>query len=344
MLEKLISFNTINDQDNLLIMDFVGIYLKELGFKIKYIFNSNKTKKCLIANLGKPIITFIGHTDTVGCSNWEYDPFKLTINDNKLYGLGTCDMKGGISAFLCAVDELINEIEGIQIVLTYDEETSFEGINLINKDELSNNIIIGEPTCIVPITNTKGCIEYKVSFKGISAHSSEPNKGDNAIIKCLSFIDDLTIFYNELQREENKIFEIPYVTMNIAKIKGGDSINIIPDNCEVSFDFRTINKKENLIIIDTVSKLANKYKAEISLLNNIFPLENNNDISYIESITCKKSGINYVTEASFIENKNIIILGPGPANAHKKDEYIDIESYEKIIDVYKKIIKYYLKK
>ena len=78
VLEKLISFNTIEDKDNLIIMDYVGNILREKGFEIRYLFNEAQTKKCLVATYKDPNLLFIGHTDTVDYSNWDYDPFKLT--------------------------------------------------------------------------------------------------------------------------------------------------------------------------------------------------------------------------------------------------------------------------
>lgn len=348
ILEKLISFNTIDDQDNFKIMDFVGDLLKERGFIVEYIFNNNKTKKCLIAKYKNPNLLFMGHTDTVGYSDWTYNPLKLTKDNNKLHGLGVCDMKGGIAAFLKAIDEVDLEKlnSGIEIILTYDEEKSFEGIKLIQdlQHDFPDNVIIGEPTSLIPVTNTKGCMEYKVVFSGISAHSSSINKGDNAIIKCINFTNDLLTFYEELKKEENNLFEIPYTTMNIAQINGGNAINIVPDKCELLFDFRTISKLQHKIIREYLEKLVSKYNANLEEITNIYPLENTNDVSFYEKVTNnKRKSFNFVTEASFLNKNNVIILGVGPNNEHQKDEYIQMDSYHKLIEIYKEIIKYYCK-
>ena len=348
ILEKLISFNTIDDQDNFKIMNFIGDWLKEKGFIVEYIYNSSKTRKCLIAKYKNPNLLFVGHTDTVGYSNWTYDPFKLTEDDGKLHGLGSCDMKGGIAAFLKAIDEIdLKKLkEGIEIILTYDEEKNFEGIKLIQnlQNDFPDNVIIGEPTSLIPVTNTKGCMEYKVIFPGISAHSSNLNKGDNAIIKCFNFVDELNTFYSKLKEEVNTLFEIPYTTMNIAQINGGKAINIVPDNCKLLFDFRTISKSQHKVIREYLEKLVSKYNANLEEITNIYPLENNNDISFYEKITNKtRKSFNFVTEASFLNKDNIIILGVGPNNEHQKDEYIDIDSYNKLIEIYKEIIKNYCK-
>ncbi len=347
ILEKLIAFNTINDQENIKIMDFIGDYLNKLGFSISFVSN-NQNKKCLIAKLDNPNLMFIGHTDTVNYSNWSYNPFKLTRDGNKLHGLGACDMKGGIAAFLSALSEInLNELnKGVQMALTFDEECNFEGINLVKglQKDWPNNVIVGEPTSLIPVTNTKGCMEYKVNFKGISAHSSNVTKGKNAIIMSMKFIKELLLFSEELKKVQNPLFEIPYTTMNISLIKGGTAINMVPDNCELVFDFRTIKRDQHQLIDNRIKELCNKYDVSLIPISNLYPLENNLDTSFYEEITNnKKKSFNYVTEASFLDKDNVVILGVGPNNEHMKDEYVDIDSYNETIKVYKKIINHYCK-
>lgn len=348
ILEKLIGFNTINDQDNLLIMDYIGYLLKEKGFIVEYVYNKNKTRKCLIAKYRNPNLLFMGHTDTVNYQDWTYNPFKLTKVNNKLYGLGSCDMKGGIAAFLQSILEVnLEELSrGIQIVLTYDEEISFSGINLV-KDlqyDWPNNVIVGEPTSLIPVTNTKGCMEYKTIFKGISAHSSKMVYGRNAILISLSFIKELLLFSEGLKKTINPLFDTPYTTMNIAKINGGRAINIVPDTCELFFDFRTIQKEQHQVIQNKLQELKEKYHIDITEITNIYPLENNNNVSFYEKITNhSKKSFNFVTEASFLNKDNTIILGVGPNTEHQKDEYIDTSSFNETINVYKKIINHYCK-
>lgn len=348
ILEKLVSFNNIDDLENIEIMDFAGNYLKELGFKIEYIYNKVKDKKCLVAKFGKPNLLFIGHTDTVNCNDWDYNPFKLTKDGDKLHGLGTCDMKGGIAAFISAVSEIdLNTLnKGIEIILTFGEETTFEGIELVDKfqDDWPENVIVGEPTSLIPIIATKGCMEYKAIFTGVSVHSSRLVKGKNAIIASLPFINDLLEFSEELKNTTNILFETPYATMNIGKINGGKGINVVPDICEVCFDFRTVKKNQNDMISKKMNKLAKKYSITIEELTNVLPVENNSDVSIFEDITGnKRQAINYATEACFINKKNVIILGVGPNNEHMKNEYITTYSYNKTIEVYKKLISYYCK-
>ena len=158
ILKELVEFNTYKDKDNKEIMNYIEELLQYKGFKVEY------RSKCLVlSNKEKCNIGFIGHTDTVQSGNdWIYNPLELTEIENKLYGLGTCDMKGGIAAILKAVLDIDwKELTyGIKLVFTYDEEISFGGIKEINnlKIELPENIIVGEPTNNEIMNGSKGLL------------------------------------------------------------------------------------------------------------------------------------------------------------------------------------------
>lgn len=348
ILKDLVSINTINDKENDKFIKYVSSVLESKGFNIDLIkFKDNK--KCLVAkSKSKCNLCFMGHSDTV-CYNdgWLTNPFILTVKNEYLYGLGACDMKGGIAAFL----ETLNSIDvktlkcGIMVIITYDEEINFEGImNFKDYKGMPNNIIIGEPTDNVPIISCKGCLEFKTTLNGLSVHSSEMIKGDNAILKCFRYINELEKYFETLKLEKNNNFDIPFTTMNIAKIIGGNAINIVPDKVELLYDFRTVFPRQNKEILKFITSLSQKYNCITETLNNVLPKinENEKDISFIQSITGKKpKGANYVTEGNFLDKNNIMILGPGPVTAHQVNEHISIASYNKTIKLYKKIIEYY---
>ena len=335
ILKDLVKFNTIRDLENKKIMDYIEEYLMKYNFKIERI------NKCLIAyNSESPIIGFIGHTDTVDYATWDYNPHELVEDNDKLIGLGACDMKGGIAAILKAIDEIDLEKNKIALYFTNNEEINFEGIKTIKDRIIPNNVIIGEPTDNIPIYGTKGVIELHIEFYGIKCHSSNPDKGVSAINRCLKFINDLEEYYeNEIKCDILNDFDVPYTTMNIGMIKGGESVNSLAGKCEISIDFRII-KIEHLDIIDKIKILLEKYDSKLEVRQKIEPNINNNDISFLEKISSKKKTKCYLTEGSYID-KNFIILGPGPDTSHEKNEYILNSSLEKTVKLYKKIIEYY---
>ncbi len=345
ILKKLVSIDTVADNNNGIFIEFVSKILINKKFNIEYIKNENG-KSCLIAKKGNYIkLCFMGHCDTVPVTScWNTNPYELTVKDDIIYGLGVCDMKGGISAFLTAIEET-KTVDGIMVIITYDEEVGFEGIKLIkNRKDIPENIIIAEPTDMVPIAFCKGCIEYKVSFIGKSVHASLKPKGRNAILNAIDFISELKKIENQMAKDKNDKFSIPFTTMNLATINGGTAINIVPDNCEITFDFRTICKEHHTLIEKQISELGSNFDCKINLMTNVYPVTNKNSkkLKELEKITKSKvEGVNYVTEGNFLNRNNVVILGPGPITAHEPNEHISLGSYNKAINVFKKIISKY---
>lgn len=330
ILKELIKFDTCKDKDNKKIINYIQKILENKGFKIEY------KSKCLVMSIKEECkIGFIGHTDTVQSGNdWIYNPLELTEIDNKLYGLGTCDMKGGIAAILKAVlDTDWNKLNyGIKLIFTYDEEIGFEGIKEINRTNIKipENVIVGEPTNNEMMNGSKGLLEFKVEFEGKSSHSSNPEKGVNAIEKCIKFLDELKRFYDNLKIETDNRFKIPYTTMNIGRIDGGKSINIVPNNCTAYIDFRVISNEHRKRIFEEINRLKEKYQFKYTIINDIKPFITESEVS---------KTTDFITEASFIQSKNRYILGIGPINPHEANEYITVESLDKLIEQYKQIIK-----
>ena len=313
ILKDLVSINTINDKDNSKIVNYIESYLKDLGFTTEY------KSKCLVMSNRKDCnIGFLGHTDTVDYSNdWDTNPFELVEKDNKFYGLGTCDMKGSIAVLLKLLKDINFKDKGIKIILTYDEEIGFSGIKelLDKKIVFPDTMIIGEPTNNEIITSSKGLLDLKVIFKGLTAHASTPEEGINAIDKCIDFI-------NKLKKVMNKYES---VTMNVGKITGGRSSNMVPDYCEVALDFRTISKNQNKEIIEKIKSLIKDDSLEI--ISNINPFRSNEESNIS----------NFLTEASLIDSKYRYILGLNN-NAHKKNEFITKESIKLLEKQYIELI------
>lgn len=163
ILKDLVKFNTVKDKENENIMNYIEKCLKSKGFRTEY------RSKCLVMSIKNNCnLGFLGHTDTVLASNnWRTDPYKMEENNGKLYGLGICDMKGGIASILQAVIE--TEWEklkyGMKLYFTYDEEIGFEGIKEIVKksEKFPNYMIIGEPSNNVIMNASKGLLEIKLT-------------------------------------------------------------------------------------------------------------------------------------------------------------------------------------
>ena len=329
ILKDLVKFNTIKDKENEEIINYIENYLKNLGFKTE-----SKTKNLIMTIGEKQSIGFLGHTDTVEYINEFKTPFELKEKDEYLYGLGCCDMKGGIAAILEAVGKLdFKELKsGIKLYFTYDEEIGFGGIyELINKSEkFPETMIFGEPTNNEMLTGSKGLLEYEIKFEGKKAHSSNPEKGISANLNAVSFLYELNNFYEkEIKNELNTVYEIPYTTMNVGLLNGGSAKNSVAANCNVVMDFRLISNKHFEIINSKINSLSNQYKSTVNIIEKIDPFFDKIDFLNVN----KTAG--FITEASIIKGcSKRIILGTGPVTAHEVNEHIKKSSYKKLVKQY----------
>lgn len=333
ILRDLVKFNTIKDKENKKILDYIENYLLKLGFNTKY------KNKYLIMEYGKNIkFGFIGHSDTVEyIDGWNSDPFTLTKKDNILYGLGACDMKGGIAAFLSAISDidLKNLKYGIRVYITYDEEIGFTGIKeIVEKKEIfPEYVLVGEPTENKEMIGCKGLFAIKLYTKGIKVHSSTPDKGISANTSMIRLLCELEDFYNEKIRNiKNNKYEISNTTMNIGLLNGGSAINSVAAECMSYIDFRTISNKHVIMLKEKLDELCKKYDGYY-----IVDIDVNTFYNEISNIK-KAYTAGFMTEASFINNCKKIILGPGPMTAHEINEHVDINSLLKCKEQYKNLI------
>ena len=356
ILAKLVQLNTVEDKENLKINKFLADFLMPLGFKIQQVKDKRTGRVNLLAKYNqnkKTVLTFSGHTDTVPATKqWNNDPFKLIQKGNEFYGLGTTDMKGPIATILNAVTkiDLPKLKKGINLVFTYGEEKDLSGIqDFLKKVKLKTKyIVLAEDTGLKPIVASKGAYAVKIEFIGKPVHGAEADKGINAILLAQQFIFKLKQYFEKIKKEKDTLFEIPFATLNIAKIQGGDLINRVPAYCCLEFEYRIINDKQGIKIYQEILKILRfmgcKFKISLDLQIQPMIVKNKKFICDMEKITKQKvKGGNGTTEGSFYSKYgyDCIILGPGNNNAHEPNEYITKEQLEKGVEVYKKIIKKY---
>lgn len=334
ILEKLVSFNTIKDKENKEIIKYITGELKSLGFNIIY------SGKSLIAEYGKnPELGFLSHTDTVDVNkeSWNTDPFVLTKKGDLLYGLGACDTKSTLAAFLEAVSliDLDNLKHGLKIYITYDEEISFKGaLEVIENEKVfPEYMVIGEPTDNKIDTACKGILEIRADFKGKRAHASTPDKGINSNLNAINFFNEMNKYYlDNIYMDKEELFPVAETTFTLTKMEGGDIKNAVPEHTVLLIDSR-ISKKEHLDMLKVkVEEVAKKHGGIITYGDYLYPF--NNEIDFIED----KHASSFITEASLIDTKYKMILGAGPVTAHEVNEHISIKSFNKLVEQYKEII------
>ena len=342
ILKKLVSFNTVEDKENKEIMNYVKEYLEDLKFKCDLIGDE---KKVLVAKYGnKPKLGFIGHTDTVNYRDtFGSNPFELLEKEGNLYGLGVCDMKGGIAAFLASLNNIdLDKLDnGIMIILTYDEEKEFGGINyfLSQKIQYPKYVIVGEPTDNVVMNGSKGAIAYKFEFFGKSTHSSMPEESSNT--NCVNFLHELLKLDKYFHKRWCDDYKFKHTTMNYGIIKGGERINVVSDYTMATCDFRVTKEiKEYNYIKKYVDRLSKKYNMKYTITHDVLPFYNGDTelMKFYKEVTGKEIKKFYgLSEASFIKN-NRVLLGPGPVTCHEDYEHISEKSLYETVEIYTKII------
>ena len=251
---KLLSFNTVNPPGNEQeIAKFAGGILAGQGFKIEYpVFGSNRLH--LIAEKGlspkRPPVVLSGHFDTVppGKRSWSFDPFTGNVNEGRISGLGSSDMKGGLAAMIIASMEafaITPPSGGIRLILTAGEELGCQGVSKLIREQRdfgeASAIIVGEPTANLPVTGHKGALYLKAVTSGKTAHSSMPESGVNAIYKAARSIMKIMDFNFKARPDPL----LGYPTLNVGTINGGMNINSVPDHAEFTIDIRSTRKVDH---------------------------------------------------------------------------------------------------
>lgn len=347
ILKDLVGFNTIADKENKQIMDYIDGFLSKLGFSVERLKNSENGKEVLVGKYGDtPAIGFLGHTDTVDITKgWVTEPHTLTEKDGVLYGLGACDMKGGIAAFLAAIanTDLTKLKKGIAVYCTYDEEIMFGGVKdlVAANTKFPPHVVIAEPTDLIPMIGSKGLLEYIFTFTGVTTHSSMPIDGKSSNKNAVRFLNRMMDFEEELRKNPNPFFGVPYPTMNIGIIEGGTSINKVPDKTTVYLDFRICDsEKEYPRIRKAVDEALEGLDGTYEIINDIASFQNRSELVQLYEEKTGKKGMPFfgITEASFFEGDRVI-LGPGPMTAHEANEHITVESLESATKLYEDMIR-----
>ena len=252
LLQKLVAFNTESSRSNLPLVEFVENYLTSHGIKSVRFPNALGDKAALFATIGPNAdlgIVLSGHTDVVPVAGqaWTSDPFVLRQSDGRLYGRGTCDMKGFAALALAMVPEFkaANLTRPLHILLSYDEEVTCLGpvdtIARFGRDlPRPRAVIVGEPTLMQVADSHKSIATYLTTVHGLEAHSSKPDLGANAIEFACEAVGELYRLHGELGMIGDPFgrFDPAQSTIHVGTIHGGTARNILARNCTFHWEFR----------------------------------------------------------------------------------------------------------
>ena len=367
ILTDLISFKTISGEDNSSLINYCDNILKPLGASSFRTYDDEKKRVNLFSTIKakkkskKSSIIFSGHTDVVPVSKgWSSDPFNAEIKNDKLYGRGSCDMKGFIACVLAYAPILSksNLDRDIHFSFTFDEETACKGapilIRELKKRGITDGIcIVGEPTNMKIIDAHKGCYEYTTYFEGLAGHSSEPEKGVSAVEYASKYVNKLFELREKLKNKELKdsIFSPPYSTMQVGGIFGGIAHNVIADKCQVNWEIRPVIKEDGIFVNNEIDKFTNeillpemkkifsKSSIKKEIIGEITGFDRDKSskaCEFVSSITGDNSRevVSFGTEAGLFQEIGIstVVCGPGSIEqAHKIDEFIRLDELKKCL-------------
>jgi acetylornithine deacetylase len=358
VLRRLIAYPTISADSNLQMIEYLANYLDHLGADVLLNHAPDGTKANLFATLGQGHengVLFSGHTDVVPVADqdWSHDPFDMIERDGRLYGRGTCDMKGFIAACLTKAHDYakLPLKTPVHFAFTYDEETGCIGAQGLAKCLQIQGIsprlaIIGEPTRMKAIEGHKGCCEYTTHFHGKAGHGSMPDIGLNAIEYALRYGTKLMDIANNLKTHahEHSRFDPPWTTLNIGRITGGHIHNVIPGNCSMDWEFRPVQDTDFTYVKEAIETYVNDTlrpemqrrdpNANITteIVGEVVGLEPT-DQNEARDIVLELTGQNHAdvvpfgTEAGIFAGlgMSVVVCGPGSIEqAHKPDEFIEL--------------------
>lgn len=339
--------------------------LSKIGFKIEHMrFGETDNLWARRGNEG-PLFTFAGHTDVVPTGpeeNWKYPPFEPTIDNGKLYGRGTADMKGSIACMITACERFTkqnpNHKGSIAFLITSDEEgPAHDGtVKVIETLEARNEKIdwclVGEPSstnkvCDVIKNGRRGSIGCTLKVKGIQGHVAYPHLAKNPIHEFAPVLKILT----ETEWDQGNEF-FPPTTFQVSNIHSGTgATNVIPGECEVIFNFRFSTAITDAQIRQRVEALLNEhnieYEIDWALSGQAFLTERGElvnatqkaikDICAFDSELSTAGG---TSDGRFIAptGAQVVELGPLNATIHQVNECVAVEDLETLSDVYEKIL------
>ena len=359
LLKDLIGFDTTSRLSNLELIDYVKTYLEKFNVPCELSWNDEKTKANLFATIGdanKPGIVLSGHTDVVPVTgqDWATDPFKAEIMNDRLYGRGSCDMKGFIAVCLAKTESIINANlpTPVHFALSYDEEVGCFGvINLIsalNKRKVQPRAcIIGEPTSMSVVRAHKGLLIKRCNISGKASHSSLVHQGVNAVTAAAKTISHIDQIAQRIKQEGpfDELFSPPYTTLNTGLINGGTAINIIPDSCSFDFEIRNLPSHSSVPLFAEVEKYSRSLEPAMKSVDPNAGFDWQTLASYPGMDTDKSEEViqlvqkllnddrepgkvSYGTEGGLFQEAGIqsVICGPGSIeHAHKPNEYVELD-------------------
>lgn len=371
LLDRLIGFPTISTDSNTDLIHFAAGYLESLGAKVRISPDETGLKANLFATLGPETdggIVLSGHSDVVPVEgqDWTSDPFIMREEPGRLYGRGTCDMKGFIAASLAMASDYatLDLKRPVHFAFTHDEETGCMGARTLMKElhdlpYKPSACIIGEPTMMRIIEGHKGCYEYSVEFSGLAGHGSVPDAGVSAVEYAVRYVSHLMSLRPDLVKRcpAGSPFDPPWTTLQIGRVSGGIATNVIADKCQVDWEMRPVQISDADFVKSSINRLVEHdllpamraVHPDADIVTHVLgevvglePMPQSEALKLVAELT-GANGTDVVcfgTEAGLFQEIGIptVVCGPGSIEqAHKPDEYVDLDQLDQCLVMLEKL-------
>ena len=268
-LAELVGFDTTSGTSNLALIAHVEALLDQHGVAHARQLDPTGTRANLVARIGPPVaggVVLAAHTDCVPVEGqpWTSDPFRLTPTGDRLVGRGVTDMKGFLASVLGQLPAMVEAPlqRPVLLMLTYDEELGTIGAPsavelLLSTQPHPGAAIVGEPSLLQPVTAHKGVRAFTTIVEGVDGHSSQPQHASNALVaaaRIATHIDDLARRHREAAADPS--FDPPYTTFNVATLRAGQAINIVPRRAELTWEYRPVPADDSDALVAEVERYA----------------------------------------------------------------------------------------
>ncbi len=363
ILSTLVAFDTTSRNSNLPLIDWAEGFLAERGFRCERVPDATGTKANLFASIGPedvPGYVLSGHTDVVPVDgqDWSSDPFVLREDGGRLYGRGACDMKGFLAVCLAAADAMAAAPlrEPIHLALSYDEEVGCVGARglvarLAERAVRPLACFVGEPSGMGVVIGHKGKRSARAHVRGLTCHSSLAPRGVNAVQYGALLAAEIHRMADDLAASgvRDELYDVPHSTGHVGVLRGGTALNIVPDACELAFEFRVVGADDPDALMERVrdfarARLEPRMRAvspaagiDIEVYAGFPGLDTDPAepvVTLAKSLAARNdhAKVAYGTEGGLfraVAGIPTVIVGPGSIEqAHKADEWIEVAQLE----------------
>ncbi len=369
LLDRLVAFPSVSSDTNLPLIYFVRDYFSQHGIDSHVLLNEDGSKAGLIAQVGPDLpggVALSAHSDVVPVEgqDWTTDPWKVIEKEEKIYGRGTCDMKGFVALAIAAMvrAKSLDLQRPLQFALSRDEEVGLLGAPDVSQGLLNNfakvdAVIVGEPTEMKVVTGHKSCDDLQFHVRGHEVHSSLLHQGVSAVMCGARFVEWVRKQNIENQAKEASaiaaLYEPPFTTLHVGQINGGTANNITAKDCYFSIDLRCVGDERPEDWRLKIQKQLNIIEKEMQAIHpeSFFKMDVMLGPAVVAEVDGKAENlarrltgdngihtVSYGTDGGHFQNLgfSVVICGPGSIKqAHQADEFIRVSEFkagEKMLD------------